>query len=157
MRHATLTATVVIDAPAQAVWDYLTDWPRQAEWIPLTTVEQVGDQSAGRGTRIRAHTGIGRLRFSDPMTVTARQPPHRLQVAHTGRVVRGEAGFVLEPSPEGVRLTWRERLELPAGAAGALGWRLTARLWQFALDRSLRALARRIPRSATSWRTAAGR
>lgn len=144
MRDATLAGTVLIDASAQAVWDYLTDWPRQAEWMPLTMVEPVGEQTAGSGTRIRAYTGIWRLRFSDPMTITTWDPPHRLQVAHTGRVVRGEAGFVLQPTPAAVELTWRERFLLPAGAVGALGWRLTAPLWQRGLDRSLRRLARRI-------------
>ena len=146
-----MAASVLIDASAQAVWDYLTDWPRQAEWMPLTTVEPVGEQTAGRGARIRADTGIWRLRFSDPMTITAWEPPHRLEVAHTGRVVRGDAGFVLQSAPGGVRLTWQERFVLPAGAAGALGWRLTAPLWQRGLDRSLRRLARccaDIPRPA---------
>ena len=70
MAEAVLTGTVVVDSTAQEVWDYLTDWRRQGEWIPLTTVEPVGDPKARPGARIRAYTGVGPLRFADPITVT---------------------------------------------------------------------------------------
>ena len=33
--RASLRAVVPVAAPAGRVWDYLTDWPRQGEWIPF--------------------------------------------------------------------------------------------------------------------------
>ena len=32
---------VDVGVPADVLWDYLMDWPRQGEWIPLTRVERV--------------------------------------------------------------------------------------------------------------------
>ena len=86
-----------VDAPARVVWDYVTDWPRQGEWIPLTRVEAIPPGAPARavGERIRAWTGVGPVGFWDTMTITAWQQEGdgsaRCEVLHTGRVVRGEA------------------------------------------------------------------
>jgi hypothetical protein len=41
--RASLRASVQVAAPAGQVWGYLTDWPRQGEWIPFTRVEELAD------------------------------------------------------------------------------------------------------------------
>lgn len=145
MRQVELSSGVLIHASAQAVWDYLTDWPRQAEWIPLTTVRAVDANTARSGARISAWTGLGPLGFTDPMTITTWRPPHQLAVVHTGRIVRGDANFTIEPLAGAVRLTWTEHFGFPGGAAGALAWRLARPLAQRGLDRTLRRLAKRWP------------
>ena len=38
---------------ARLVWDYVTDWPRQGEWIPMTRVEAL-DAADRVGGHIRA-------------------------------------------------------------------------------------------------------
>jgi len=65
-----LQREVDIAAPAEAVWDFVTDWPRQGDWIPATRVERV-DAADGVGGRFRAWSGLGRVGFWDPMTITA--------------------------------------------------------------------------------------
>ena len=147
--RALVRSEVTVAAPAAAVWDYLTDWPRQGEWIPLTRVEAVDD--AGRevrvGGRVRAWTGAGRFGFWDPMTITAtgRDPDGsgRCEVLHTGRVVRGEGEFVVEGLDAGsCRFLWWERLEIPGGPFGALAWRLTGWAVRRGVDLALRRCAR---------------
>ena len=91
-----LQREVDVAAPARPVWDYVTDWPRQEEWIPQTRVERV-DDAAGLGGRFRAWTGLGPVGFWDPMTITAWERTAdgggRCEVLHRGAVVKGEGEF----------------------------------------------------------------
>ncbi|HWL99885.1 MAG TPA: SRPBCC family protein [Nocardioidaceae bacterium] len=132
--------TVDIAAPPERVWDRVVDWPRQSEWIPATRVRSV-TEGTGIGTQIEARTGVGRLSLLDTMTVTAWDPPRRCEVLHTGRVLRGEAGFVVTPLVDhGARLEWWERFDLPAGPAGRLAWPAARQVVQLGLRRALRSL-----------------
>ncbi|HSE08077.1 MAG TPA: SRPBCC family protein, partial [Nocardioidaceae bacterium] len=67
---ALVRAEAEVGASADLVWEYITDWPRQGEWIPLTRVERV-DAADGVGGRFRAWTGIGPVGFWDTITITA--------------------------------------------------------------------------------------
>ena len=56
-------AEIDIDAPAATVWAYVTDWPRQAEWIPLTRVEDAPTLDKAwqaRASKTRASTDTPR-------------------------------------------------------------------------------------------------
>ncbi len=133
---------VEIAAPAGEVWDYVTDWPRQEEWIPQTRVENV-DDARGLGGRFRAWTGIGRVGFWDPMTITAweRDPDGggRCEVLHRGTVVKGEGEFaVVARGEDASTFVWAEVVVVPLGAVGAVG------------------LARRAPRRRAADRPRAG-
>lgn len=129
--RALVRCEVAVAAPARVVWSYVTDWPRQGEWIPLTRVEVVGDPRLRHtvGGRIRAWTGLGPVGFWDPMTITAweEQPDGsaRCEVLHTGAVVRGDAEFAVHADgADACRFVWWERLDIPGGPVGALLWRL---------------------------------
>jgi carbon monoxide dehydrogenase subunit G len=136
--------TVDIDASPARVWDHVVDWPRQSEWIPATRVRGVTD-GTGIGTQIEAFTGVGPFGLRDTMTVTAWDPPHRCEVLHTGRVLRGEAGFVVTPrGDDGTRLEWWERFDLPAGPAGRLAWPAARPAVQLGIRRALQALRRSV-------------
>jgi hypothetical protein len=139
-----LTVPVDVHAPAATVWQVVTDWEGQGEWILGTrvTVPEAGD---GRrlGARFSAFTGIGPVGFTDPMEVVEWDPPRRCVVAHRGRVVRGDGVFeVLELGPERSRLLWSERLELPLGRLGTAGWPLVRPALRAGVGYSLRTLAR---------------
>jgi Polyketide cyclase / dehydrase and lipid transport len=141
--RAVLRADAALDVSADRAWDLLTDWPRQGDWIPFTRVRTIRGAGRGTGDRIEAWTGVGRIGFVDPMVITAWDPPRRCEVLHVGSVVRGEAGFAVDPVDGGrCRVTWWESLEVPLGRVGAVGWRLSEPLWRFVLDRSLRRLGR---------------
>jgi carbon monoxide dehydrogenase subunit G len=143
-----LQREVDVAAPASRVWDYVTDWPRQGEWIPQTRVENV-DEANHLGGRFRAWSGVGRLGFWDPMTITAWERTNdgggRCEVLHRGAVVKGEGEFaVVAVGDHASRFVWAEVLVVPGGALGALGWRLVRPLVARVIDRGLRTMRDRV-------------
>ncbi|MGH8892150.1 MAG: SRPBCC family protein, partial [Actinomycetes bacterium] len=116
---AELVVTQVVAAPAEEVWDVLTDWDVHHRWMLLTRAE--GGHAAGES--VSAFTGVGRLGFLDTMTITVWEPPRRAVVRHTGRVVRGAGAFEVQPLGERrARVVWSEWIDLPFGLVGRLGW-----------------------------------
>jgi Polyketide cyclase / dehydrase and lipid transport len=133
------------DAPAARLWEVVTDWEHQGDWIPLTTVRLTAGDGRGVGSRLEARTGVGRAGVVDTMVVTHwREDPGGTgicEVMHTGRVVRGDGGFEVEALGERrSRVVWWESLDLPLGAVGALGWRAVAPGWRAGTRRALRRL-----------------
>lgn len=151
-----LVAEVEVDVPAEALWDYLVDWPRQGEWIPLTRVERAdpADPALGVGGRLRAWTGLGPVGFWDDMTITAweRRPDGGgvCEVLHTGKVVKGEGVFEVRGDGAGAsRFGWSEIVSVPGGSLGALLWRVARPLLErYALGAALGRLKRRAEASA---------
>jgi hypothetical protein len=105
------------------------------------TVEPGGHRVGERLTAVTKLAGIG---FTDPMEVTRWEPPHRVDVRHLGRVLRGTGTFTVEPAPGGARFVWAEDLDLPLGAAGRLGFAVVRPAFTLMLRRSLRRLARQV-------------
>ncbi|WP_092557018.1 hypothetical protein [Actinoplanes derwentensis] len=116
MAHFTVARSV--RAPATITWSTLTDWPRHAGWVPLTTVGVTTDRPDGVGAGFVARTGVGRLAFDDPMTVTVWQPPGgdapgdrpgRCEVQKRGDFIRGRAWFTVTPLAGGhSHVVWGE-------------------------------------------------
>ena len=127
---ADVVETVDIEAPPQQVWAALVDWAHQGEWMLLTDVRPVDGDGQGVGGRLAARTGVprpggGHLGVLDTMLITAWDPPRRVDVRHTGRVVRGTGTFEVRPRGESAStFVWTEQLDLPLGRLGALGWPL---------------------------------
>jgi hypothetical protein len=112
-------AAADVPAPAEQVWAVLVDWPRHGEWVPFTRAEG----GTAEGESVEAWTGAGPVGFLDTMVISEWKPPTRVAVRHTGRVVRGEGRFDLLDLPGGrCRVTWSERLDLPFGPVGRVGW-----------------------------------
>jgi len=141
-----LVETVDVDAPPERVFAALTDWTRQGEWMLLTDVEVVGGNPRGIGGRLAARTGVpwrrGRhLGVLDTMVVTEWEPPRRVVVQHTGRIVRGPGIFEVAPRGERTTVTWTEQLWLPFGPLGQLGWPVVRPVVVAGVRRSLRRFA----------------
>lgn len=142
---------VDVDAPADVLWDYLMDWPRQGEWIPFTRVERAdpADPANAVGGRIRAWSGIGPLGFWDEMTITTWERRDDgggvCEVLHTGAVVKGEGVFeVVATGPSSSRFLWSEVVVVPFGRLGALAWRLGRPVLERLHHRALGTLRRRV-------------
>lgn len=136
---AELVVTQVVPAPAERVWDALTDWSAHDRWMILTRAE--GDRAEGGA--IRAFTGVGPVGFLDTMTITVWEPPRRAVVRHTGRVVRGSGSFEVEPLGEDrSRVVWSEWVQLPFGLLGRLGWPVARVVLRALVQVSLRRLSR---------------
>lgn len=153
---ARFTVSLEVAAPASLVWAALVDWPKHAEWVPLTTVRITSSHPDGVGASFVARSGVGPLGFDDPMTVTSWRPPAgdepgdragRCDIDKHGRVVHGIAWFEVVPlSGRRSRVIWHEDVTVMphsvtrhfagvVSAAGRVGFR-----------RSLRAMAREVER-----------
>ena len=148
-----LVLSVQVAAPAEQVWAALVDWERQGEWMPLTDVRVVGGDPHGVGGRIEARTGVpvggGRhAGLLDTVEITGWHPPQRVEVLHTGRVVRGPGIFEVRARMAGATVVWTEQLDLPLGRLGRMGWPLLRPAAALALELGLsrfRDFARRYP------------
>ncbi|GAA4357672.1 SRPBCC family protein [Angustibacter luteus] len=115
---ASFTVRREVAAPAAAVWALVTDWPSHGRWVAGTRVRTTSARPDGVGAAFVARTGLGPVGFDDPMTVTRWEPPTadaagRCDVRKTGRVVLGEASFVVTPLGERrCRLDWTEDVEV---------------------------------------------
>ncbi|WP_369136851.1 SRPBCC family protein [Modestobacter versicolor] len=146
-----LTEQVDVDAPPEQVWAALVDWDRQGEWMLLTDVRAVDGDGQGVGGRLAAVTGVKlpagllggrRIGVLDTMLVTDWQSPRRVDVRHTGRVVRGTGTFEVRPrGATGSTFVWSEGLDLPLGVLGRLGWPLVRPVMAAGVRFSLRRFA----------------
>lgn len=139
--------SVDVPAPAEQVWAALVDWRRQGEWMLLTDVATVDGDAQGVGGRLAARTGLtrpggGHLGVLDTMLITSWEPPRRVDVRHTGRVVRGTGSFEIRPRGESAStFVWTEQLDLPLGLLGRLGWPLVRPVMVAGVRWSLRRFA----------------
>ncbi len=142
---ARIAVDVMVAAPPQLVWDAITDWPRQSEWMLGTTVRATDLGGVGVGGGIEAFTGVGKAGFLDTMVITEWDPPRRCVVRHTGAVVKGLGIFEVIALPGNrSRFVWAEELDLPLGVLGRLGWPLVRPGFAWGVRRSLNKLARDI-------------
>ena len=141
-----LVERIDIDAPPERVWELLTDWERQGEWMLLTDVSTVDGPAQRLHGRLAARTGLPlpggrRLGVLDTMIITKWEPPHLVEVQHTGRIVRGPGTFDVQPRGEHSTVVCTEVWYLPYGYLGVAGWFLARPLVVRGLRTSLRRLA----------------
>ena len=147
MEHIELT--VAVNAPAQKVWDAITNWEAQSQWMLGTKVWPVDGDGTGVGGKIEAFTGIWRIGFLDTMEITNWEAPTRCDVLHTGRVVRGTGTFeVISVSPTSSNFVWSEDLEIPLGILGKVGFSLLRPGFVFGVRKSLEKFARFVEQGA---------
>ncbi|MEM8925010.1 MAG: SRPBCC family protein [Actinomycetota bacterium] len=102
----------------KTVWDEMVDWPAHGEWIPATRVEiDEGDPQAVGGM-FTGYTGYGPLTLVDHMRITEIELDDesgrgRCVVDKLGPVLKGTAGFTIQPSGSGTELEWFEDVTVP--------------------------------------------
>ena len=142
---AELVVRQEVAAAAPRVWDVLTDWDVHHRWMLLTRAEG----GHAEGARLSARTGVGPIGFTDTMVITVWDPPRRAVVRHTGRLVRGNGAFEVQPLGAGrSRVVWSEWVDLPLGAVGRLGWPVVRPLLRAGVQLSLRRFARYVESGA---------
>jgi carbon monoxide dehydrogenase subunit G len=112
-----------VAADPQTVWDVLTDWERQPEWmLDAKEVHVLTPERAGEGVTLRCPTNLMGITVQDVMRVTRYEEPRVLEVTHLGRIITGSGAFELEPDGDGgTGLTWWEEVDPPLGAFGEWG------------------------------------
>jgi len=139
---ARIILAVDIIAPAEEVFEAMVDWPSQRLWIPSTTVEVVSGNGRDVGSQLAAYSGVGPLGFTDTMTITRWDAPHRVDVMHTGSVVRGPGLMRVIPlSDLRSRFYWGEDLVTPAGRFGEAGWQVVKPALRAGFGQALRRFA----------------
>ena len=134
---------VVINAPVSAVFTAFSQWSEQGRWMLGTRVEVTKGDGASIGSALSAFTGFGPAGFLDTMTITRWDAPYRVDVLHTGKVVRGTGIMEVVALPGGrSRFIWSEDLDLPLGRLGRLGWPLARPAFLSGVRRSLVAFGR---------------
>ena len=144
--------SVDINASIEEVFAAFTDWAAQGEWMVGTTVEVTKGDGRSVGSELSAFTGVHlgfKIGFLDTMTITDWQEPYRVDVLHTGRVVKGTGVMEVVALAGGQsRFLWSEDLDLPLGALGRLGWPLVRPAFVAGVNHSLKQLGRYIERQS---------
>jgi uncharacterized protein YndB with AHSA1/START domain len=134
---------VVIDAPVDRTFEAFSQWSEQGRWMLGTRVEVRAGDGRSVGSQLAAWTGAGPAGFWDTMEITRWEPPYRVDVLHTGSVVRGTGTMEVVALPGGrSRFVWSEDLDLPLGAVGRLGWPVARPAFLLGVRRSLEAFGR---------------
>lgn len=150
MTVAHLALDVIVRAPVEAVFYGFADWAAQGEWMLGTRVEVAGGGLGHAvGDELRAWTGVGRVGFLDTMTITRWEEPTRVDVLHTGRVVKGTGTMEVVALPNGrSRFVWSEDLVLPLGVLGRIGWPIVRPAFAYGVQRSLNEFGRLVEAGA---------
>lgn len=103
--------------PADEAWRRVTDWPAHGRAVPLTRILVETPGPSGPGTVFVARTGLGRVRFDDPMEVVRWEPPGagrpgRCRLEKRGRVITGWAEIEVTESGDRTLVRWAEELRV---------------------------------------------
>ena len=122
MRSNHTAISTLINAPAEKVWNSIADWESQGEWMLQTKVLLKSEISQGVGVKIEAFTGpfykyYPRIKFFgllDLMEVTHWEAPHRCDVIHYGKILKGSGTFeVIALDGEHTTFHWSEEIIAP--------------------------------------------
>ena len=140
MRVTTLTFSIIINASQQTVFDYVSDWEKQSDWIKFTTVQTLSN-AAQDDVNLLAVTRIGPFKLLDTMVVTTWQPHERIIVEHTGRLVLGKGIFSVKSlSDNKCEFTWQEITPVPLGQVGMIVLAVMKPLFRIPFNLSLKKL-----------------
>ena len=131
----------VLPGPPDVVWDLLTDWEHQDDWmLEASDFVVTSDIREGVGVEAEATIRMGGLRTRDRVRVCVWEPPTRLGIDHLGWV-SGTGMITLTALADGsTRADWVESLRPPFGAVGAFGLRAYRPLLRRTFARDLRVL-----------------
>lgn len=110
-----LRMLVVVDAPIDETWAVVSDIPLQPEWMhEMKEVRITTPGPTHVGTRGEATVRIAGISVTDPVEVTAFEPPTRFAIRHEG-LFTGDGLITLEPGDGGTTtiVRWDETLVPP--------------------------------------------
>ncbi|MDP8955743.1 MAG: SRPBCC family protein [Actinomycetota bacterium] len=139
-----VTTVGVLGAPPERVWNVLTDWERQASWMPDVAWIRVIGPERGLNARLAVRTKVlGLAIFTDRLQVVVWEPPRRVVVRHVG-LVRGVGEWRLDRHAKGTWFRWTEDVSLNVPVVGDLAVLVYRPILRWALRRSLVNLRRRV-------------
>lgn len=141
----TIERSIELPCPPAEAWAVLTRWERQVDWMPdADEIVVRSEQRHGVGVRLDVRTRLFQIpAFTEPMEVTAWDPPQSLAIDHGG-LVRGRGTWILEPVPGGTRFTWSEDVALRVPILGAVAAAIYAPVMRRLMGRAQARLRRLI-------------
>lgn len=108
------TMAVRVHAPIDEVWRVLVDHERQPLWMSeMKELRLIAADRLQLGATAQATVRIGGIAVTDPVTVTAFDPPTRFAIAHEG-LYSGEGEITLVPDGDDwTEVSWVEHLRAP--------------------------------------------
>lgn len=130
---ARIAVSRVMPLSRQRVWEAIADLASHATWMrDARSLVFVGDQRAGKGTRMEVETVVGPFRTVDVIEVVGWDEGHSIEVAHRG-LVRGLGRLSVTPHGDGALVEWVEELGFPwwlgGGATAWLARPVLAAIW----------------------------
>lgn len=134
--------TEVCAGPPDGVWQLITDWEHQDDWmLEASDFVVVSEQREGAGVEAEATIRIGGIQTRDRIRVAEWDPPRRLVIEHLGWVT-GRGEIELTPvAGDRTHVWWREALHPPLGPLGAAGMTAFKPLMRRIFERDLKVLA----------------
>ena len=128
--------------PPEVVWALITDWEHQDDWmLEASDFVVTSGHREGTGVEAEATVKIAGISTRDRVRVIGWEPNRRLAIEHSGWV-SGRGEFFLTPLGKGrTHVFWREELEPPLGALGAVALMGFKPLMKRIFTRDLRVLA----------------
>jgi hypothetical protein len=142
VRPVVLEMAETMPGPPGVVWELITDWEHQGDWmLEATDFVVTSEHREGPGVTAEATVTIGGITTRDEVCVTVWEPASRLVIEHRGWVTgRGDLQLV-QLGPNRTFLLWTEELTPPLGLPGALGLTAFKPLMRRVFKRDLRVLA----------------
>lgn len=141
MAHVRFTIHQHFECSAHDLWSELVDWKGHEQWIPATRVELDPGDPTEVGAIFTAFTGFGPLALKDRMRVVlcnwdGTKSTGECEVKKLGPILKGAAGFTVEPQSGGATMEWFEDVMVPyvpnvlaplLARIGAVGFRVGLR------------------------------
>lgn len=135
-----LDMAATMPGPPDVVWDLITDWEHQDDWmLEASDFVVVSEQRDGVGVEAEASITIGGITTRDRVRVSRWEVEKVLGIQHLGWI-SGEGEIFLTPVADATHLFWRETLYPPLGVLGAVGLTLFKPLMSRIFRRDLRVL-----------------
>lgn len=147
---APISLLTVIDAPIRDVWHVVSDIEGQPRWMDdMKSVKMTTAGPTRVGSRGEATVRMYGVSTTDPVTVTAFDPPSRFAISHEG-IFAGGGTFLLEPGADGTTtiVRWEETLVAPM--LPHLGAVVTAPFFHRVFQRDLERLRDLVETGSTS-------
>lgn len=104
---ATASDSIEIEKTPQEVWEYVTDFQRNPEWLTQVVEVHVSPGTIGLGTKVTEVRQVPGRRVEGIVEVVEWEPPRRLRKRSPTGAVRADGLYELEPTASGgTRLTF---------------------------------------------------
>lgn len=120
MARLEFSASVVIKAPAERIFDYFADYHHVADVLEgISTWHPIGRKPPGVGTRYRVEMNALGFPLTSVLRLDRWRPPHEIGWVSESGLIKQQGGFTFTETKEGVRVELRIAYEPPGFALGA--------------------------------------